>query len=78
MFVKLSLDPWVKYQLYWAGTLPAALLEQIGPQKIEIYQALTVESENPDMGVGSRIFTAEDPSARSALDAIRKDLLGAK
>jgi hypothetical protein len=59
VFVKLTLDAYVRYQFYWAGTLPAALLEQIGPQKIEIYQSLTVDSENPDMRIGSRVFTAE-------------------
>jgi hypothetical protein len=57
VYVKLTLDAWVNWQLRWIGTLPSELIHAITPEKNEIYKMLEPDSEDPDIRVGSRVFT---------------------
>lgn len=59
MTVDLTFDFKVEYHFFWTGRFPAALMEEIGRRKNDIYQKLSPDLRRPDLLSGSDVITVE-------------------
>lgn len=58
MTIDLTFDFMVEIQFLWRDRFPPSLYEEIGRQKLEVYQSLKPDADHPDLLTGSRVISA--------------------